>query len=427
MAYRKAMADNKETISPEKRLVLFVANKQDEIQLCCDAIKSQAPLFAVEVMSSGRQALTALNKTNYDLVVVDFEMPDMDGEEWVRSCHELRPYCPIIVMTANDSTELAFKVIMAGASDFLPKIGSYQTFLPRALVTNVQRAMLLENLRETYKRVEQSSKDEALLNRLIITIHGSLDLDYIIDKAAQHIADEFKSSRTIICTISENLEQVKIMRQVTAAALAPISEKSVILSRYHDLLLSQDERRPLVVNQDDSFPFARDTKADITTYGIKSMLMVPLIYRGRLMGFLHLDDCYEMRVWTPGQISLLTRIANQLAIAISQAKLYQLLETQSRSMDKLTDLCTQLNSVVNSTRRITEKQEGQERVRVKLSTREIEVLQKVAEGLSNKEIAQTLHITEGTTEVHVSRLRKKLNLASRAALVRYAYENHLAT
>jgi DNA-binding CsgD family transcriptional regulator len=188
-----------------------------------------------------------------------------------------------------------------------------------------------------------------------------------------------------------------------------------------------DERRPLVVNADDSFPFACDVKTDLTIYGIKSMLMVPLIYRGHLMGFLHLDDCDEMRVWTPAQINLLTRIANQLAIAISQAKLYQILDRQSRSIDRLTELCTQLNSVVNSTQRLTEKQESQERVRVKLSTREIEVLRKVAEGLSNKEIADTLHITEGTTEVHVSRLRKKLNLGSRAALVRYAYENHLAS
>ncbi len=421
------MSDKNNAWSPEKRIALFLADNEDEIKLCCDAIKAQAPLFAIEVIKNGHQALDALRKNNYDLVVMDFALSDMDGEEWIKSCHELKPYCPIIVMTANDNTELAVKVIVAGATDFLPKIGSYQSFLPRALVTNVQRAMLLENLRETYKRVEQSSKDEALLNRLIITIHGSLDLDYIIDKAAQNISDEFKSSRTIICTISENLEQVKVMRQVTSSSLSAISEKSIIFSRYHDLLLSQDERRPLVVNQDDSFPFAVDVRNDLTTYGIKSMLMVPLIYRGRLMGFLHLDDCYEMRVWTPAQINLLSRIANQLAIAISQAKLYQMLETQSRSIDKLTDLCSQLNSVVNSTQRFTEKHESQERVRVKLSTREIEVLQKVAEGLSNREIAETLHITEGTTEVHVSRLRKKLNLASRAALVRYAYENHLAS
>ena len=62
---------------------------------------------------------------------------------------------------------------------------------------------------------------------------------------------------------------------------------------------------------------------------------------------------------------------------------------------------------------------------MKLSSREMEVLKKVAQGLSNKQIAEELHITEGTTEVHVSRLRKKLSVNSRAALVRFAYENHL--
>ncbi len=197
------------------------------------------------------------------------------------------------------------------------------------------------------------------------------------------------------------------------------------MARYHDLLLDVGERSPLVVNQDDSFAFACDVQPDMVSYHIKCMLMVPLLYRGRLLGFMHLDDCSEMRVWTPAQINLLSRIANQLAIAMSQARLYHIVETQSRSIDKLTELCSQLNNVVNSTRQLTEKQEGQERVRVKLSAREIEVLQKVAQGLSNKEVAESLHITEGTTEVHVSRLRKKLNLGSRAALVRYAYENHL--
>jgi DNA-binding NarL/FixJ family response regulator len=153
--------------------------------------------------------------------------------------------------------------------------------------------------------------------------------------------------------------------------------------------------------------------------------MVPLVYRGRLLGLLHLDQCDYARCWTVGEINLLTRIANQLSIAISQARLYQIVETQSTSIDKLTELCSQLSTVVNSTREINERNESREKVRVQLSTREIEVLRNVAAGLSNREIAETLHITEGTTEVHVSRLRKKLNLGSRAALVRYAYENHL--
>ena len=408
-----------------ERSVLMVGSDPNEVSASRQVILSQSPLYGVETALTGQGAIAAFRSDLYDVVVMDFELPDMAGDELVKTLHAMRPMCPIIVMTELDSPDLALKVLLAGATDFLPKIGSYQKFLPRTLTTNLQRALLTENLMEMYQRFEQSSKDEALLNRLIVTIHGSLDVDEIIDKAAQSMFEEFKVSRSIICTVADPTAVMRIARQVTRPNFPAISEKSILFSRYHDLLLDVGERRPLVVMNDDTFPLAKEIGYEMAQYSIKSLIMVPLVYRGRLMGLLHLDDCENPRLWTQSEINLLSRIANQLPIAVSQAKLYQIVETQSRSIDKLNDLCTQLTGVVNSTRELTARQEGREKVRVKLSSREIEVLRKVAQGLSNKEIADGLHITEGTTEVHVSRLRKKLNLSSRAALVRYAYENHL--
>ena len=356
---------------------------------------------------------------------MDYNLPDMKGSEAIAKLHELAPDSPIIVITGVDSPELAMDVLRYGASDYLPKLGEYYRFLPRSISTNLERSRLQEQLREMYRRIERSSQEEALLNRLIVAIHSSLDLDDVVDKAAQSLSDEFKVSRTIICLLREGGEHMRITRQVTRPHLEPISERSQIFSKYHDLLLDIGERRPLVVVREDTFALAQDVKSDMLSYGIMSMLMVPLTYQGRLLGLIHLDQADFVRLWTTGEINLLVRIANQLSIAVSQARLYKIVETQSKNIDKLTDLCSQLTSVVSSTRELTQRQEGQEMVRVKLSTREIEVLRKVARGLSNREIAETLHITEGTTEVHVSRLRKKLNLNSRAALVRYAFENHL--
>jgi DNA-binding NarL/FixJ family response regulator len=408
-----------------ERLVLLVEHSPQELELCRNAILSQSQLYGVEIARSGEEALERIAKTHFDVIVMDYDLPDIAGGEFVKRLHKVVPNCPIIVITSLDSPELALHVLLAGASDYLPKIGEYHKFLPRTITTNLQRAMLLENLRETYQRVEQISKDEALLNRLIVSIHGSLDLEDIVEKAVSSLSAELVVSRAIVCLTSDPTSNIRIARQLTKSEREPISEKSAIFSRYHDLLLDIGERRPLVVMHEDTFAFAKDVKTELSHYQILSMIMVPLVYRGRLLGLLHVDQCDYLRVWTVGEINLLTRIANQLSIAISQARLYQIVETQSTSIDKLTELCSQLSTVVNSTRELTERNEGREKVRVKLSTREIEVLRKVALGLSNREIAEALHITEGTTEVHVSRLRKKLNLASRAALVRYAYENHL--
>jgi DNA-binding NarL/FixJ family response regulator len=414
-----------EAAEASERLVLLVEPSMSESEQCKATIQTQSHLYGVEVARNGAQTLERVAQAHYDVIVMDVDLPDIAGADLVNKLHDLKPDVPIIVITALDSPELALKMLLSGASDYLPKIGEYHKFLPRMITTNLQRAMLLENLRETYQRVEQASKDEALLNRLIVSIHGSLDLEDTVDKALTSLSEEFQTSRAIICLVSDPTSSMRIARQITNQQVTPISEKSTIFSSYHDLLLDVGERRPLVVMQEDTFAFAKDVRMEMVQYGVLSMLMVPLVYRGRLMGLLHLDQCDHARVWTVGEINLLGRIANQLSIAISQARLYQIVETQSTSIDKLTELCSQLSTVVNSTRELTERQESREKVRVKLSVREIEVLRKVAAGMSNREIAEALCITEGTTEVHVSRLRKKLNLGSRAALVRYAYENHL--
>ena len=61
----------------------------------------------------------------------------------------------------------------------------------------------------------------------------------------------------------------------------------------------------------------------------------------------------------------------------------------------------------------------------RLTTREREVLQLLAEGNSNKEIGTALRITTKTAETHRARLMAKLGVHSVADLVRYAIRNKI--
>lgn len=60
-----------------------------------------------------------------------------------------------------------------------------------------------------------------------------------------------------------------------------------------------------------------------------------------------------------------------------------------------------------------------------LTERETDVLQCIARGLSNREIADTLHITEGTVKGHVSNILSKLHLQDRTQAALYAVKNGL--
>ena len=62
-----------------------------------------------------------------------------------------------------------------------------------------------------------------------------------------------------------------------------------------------------------------------------------------------------------------------------------------------------------------------------LTPRELEVLQLLARGLSNAELAETLHLSETTVKTHVTRILSKLDLRDRAQAIVVAYESRLVT
>ena len=66
-------------------------------------------------------------------------------------------------------------------------------------------------------------------------------------------------------------------------------------------------------------------------------------------------------------------------------------------------------------------------IRQALTDREQEVFARIAAGMSNSEIAASLHLSEGTVKIHVGRILAKLGLRDRVQAVVLAYESHLIT
>ncbi len=82
--------------------------------------------FSADIANNGREAVESLQKKAYDLVLMDMQMPEMDGIAAARMIRNpdsgvLNPHVPIVAMTANAAKEDRQKCLEAGMNDYLSK------------------------------------------------------------------------------------------------------------------------------------------------------------------------------------------------------------------------------------------------------------------------------------------------------------------
>ncbi len=90
------------TLEDRTRRVLVV----DDEALVCDSIKKALALDKHEVVTvtSGQQALAAFQADQFDLLLIDYDMPGMKGDKLAAAIRALAPRMPIIMMTAYGET-----------------------------------------------------------------------------------------------------------------------------------------------------------------------------------------------------------------------------------------------------------------------------------------------------------------------------------
>jgi CheY-like chemotaxis protein len=117
----------------EARRILVV----DDEPFVCDAVKMMLTFdgHRVETANSGKEALTLLEKEKFDLVITDYAMPVMKGDQLAAAIKSRAPNQPIVMITAYAEMLQASGNALSGV-DFV-----------------ISKPFLLENLREAIVKV----------------------------------------------------------------------------------------------------------------------------------------------------------------------------------------------------------------------------------------------------------------------------------
>lgn len=78
---------------------------------------------AVDAQETGEALNYIKNFSKFDLILVDFKMPGMNGAEFIREVREMRSYrsTPIIMISSESSAERMTEAHQAGADDYIVK------------------------------------------------------------------------------------------------------------------------------------------------------------------------------------------------------------------------------------------------------------------------------------------------------------------
>lgn len=116
-----------------------------------------ADLYKVIAVISGEQALTYLQNYTPDLILLDINMPEMDGFEVMAKIREMegKKDIPIIFLTADNDADTENKCLELGALDFIGK-----PFVPNVMRARIARILELEDLRrELADRLDQKIQE----------------------------------------------------------------------------------------------------------------------------------------------------------------------------------------------------------------------------------------------------------------------------
>ncbi len=117
---------------------------------------------AVDTAADATDGLTKLANADYDLLLSDVRLPDLDGFAVLARAREMAPDTEVVLMTAYATVEAAVEAVKAGAYDYVAK-----PFEPDDLLLTVSRALERRSLRARARAAERALRHRDGLDEML--------------------------------------------------------------------------------------------------------------------------------------------------------------------------------------------------------------------------------------------------------------------
>ncbi|BAQ66564.1 response regulator [Geminocystis sp. NIES-3709] len=290
--------------------------------------EDQNSLFNVYTAKTAQEALNFLKRKEVDVIVTDYQLPDMNGIELIKNYQKFRKLnevC-IILMTGFGNEKLVVDAFKNGVVDYFLKENILFNNFAQKLKENVYKIRISSQLKEI-----QLQKN--LLSKISLNIRKSLELEEIIQTSVTEIKKYLLCDRVLIYKLNRLGEGKIIAEEVNNPFL-----KSLGLNITDTFFEDSRNREEYVIN------FRKQVISNINEsnltpchqqllkqFQVKSIVTIPIIIESvenPLWGVLVVHFCKEIHYWKNNEISFLNEVSLQITIAIQQGLLLTELKKQ---------------------------------------------------------------------------------------------------
>lgn len=301
---------------------ILIVDDQEVNILLLKRILQAAGYLCVTSTTDPSQVCALHLKNRYDLILLDLQMPGMDGFQVMDALKEIEPegYLPVLVITAQPGHRL--RAFEAGAKDFISKPFELADVLAR--VRNMLEVRLLHQKLHNYNDLlEKQVREQATLLAISHTLASTLEFqpELILDQLREIV--EYTQGGLFALEgsslVSLGLRGTKLLDQSVQIHLR--------LNTSEDILALFNKHQPLRVSdiwaeepQAQSLRSLLGDDVAVLLDGMKSWMWVPLAVKGRLVGGLGLAEATE-GYFTDHHAGLALSVADQSAITMVNADL----------------------------------------------------------------------------------------------------------
>ncbi len=137
---------------------VLVVDDESEVCILTKHFLEMSKELEVDTVCSAAEAMAALSRKRYDVIVSDYQMPGTDGIQFLKSLRAARDGTPFILFTGKGREEVVIEALNSGADSYLQKGGKalpQYAELENAILGAVQRHRAMEALLESEARFEQ--------------------------------------------------------------------------------------------------------------------------------------------------------------------------------------------------------------------------------------------------------------------------------